>query len=85
MQNILKQCCSGTILTAINKNEFLNIPIPLIAHETQTQIAVLVKESFRLKTESKKLLKTAKAAVELAIEENETAAMGIINTRAENF
>ena len=85
MQNILKQCCSGTILTTINKNEFLNIPIPLIAHETQTQIAVLVKESFRLKTESEKLLKTAKAAVELAIEENEAAAMGIINTRAENF
>ena len=56
--------------------------IPIISHDKQTQIAALVSESFRLKTESEQLLKTAKAAVELAIEENETAAMEIINTRA---
>ncbi len=36
MQNILKQCCSGTILTAINKTEFQKIPVPLIDAKVQT-------------------------------------------------
>ncbi|WP_139018735.1 restriction endonuclease subunit S [Elizabethkingia anophelis] len=79
MQNILKQNCSGTILTAINKNEFLSIPIPFIKNNIQDQIATLVKESFTLKSESEKLLETAKRAVEITVEENEDLAMSFIN------
>lgn len=79
MQNILKQNCSGTILTAINKNEFLNIPIPFIKNTIQQQIATLVKESFTLKSESEKLLETAKRAVEITVEENEDLAISFIN------
>ena len=79
MQNILKQNCSGTILTAINKNEFLNIPIPIIDKSIQQQIADLIQESFILKTKSEKLLETAKRAVEIAIEESEEKAMVFIN------
>ncbi|MCT3690976.1 restriction endonuclease subunit S [Elizabethkingia anophelis] len=79
MQSILKQNCSGTILTAINKNEFLNIPIPYIENKIQKQIAQLLKESFALKTESEKLLETANRAVEIAIEENEEMALEYIN------
>ena len=75
MQNILKQNCSGTILTAISKNEFSNIPIPKIDIETQTKIAALVQQSFSLKTESERLLDAAKQAVETAIETNEDAAL----------
>lgn len=75
MQNILKQNCSGTILTAINKTEFQNILIPLIKNSVQQQIANLVSESFRLKTESEQLLETAKQSVEIAIEESEEVAM----------
>ena len=30
MQNLLKQSCSGSILTALNKDEFSNLPIPKI-------------------------------------------------------
>jgi restriction endonuclease S subunit len=79
MQNLLKQGCSGTILTAINKNEFQNIPVPLIDKDTQFQISELIQESFRLKKESEQLLDLAKRAVEIAIEEGEERAMEVIN------
>jgi type I restriction enzyme S subunit len=75
MQNILKQNCSGTILTAINKNEFQNIPIPLIKIEIQKQIKEKITESFRLKQQSEELLEAAKLAVEIAIEKGENEAI----------
>ena len=75
MQNLLKQGCSGTILTAINKTEFQNIPVPIIEGGIQTKIASLVKESFTLKAESERLLDVAKRAVEMAIEQDESAAL----------
>ena len=82
LQNLLKQACSGTILTAINKPEFENIPIPLIEGGVQTKIAALVKESFSLKTESERLLDVAKRAVEIAIEEDEAAGMAYLEANS---
>jgi len=78
MQQILKQNCSGTILTGMNKDDFLNIPLPLIEQSIQTQIEDKIKESFRLKEESKELLELAKRGVEVAIEEGEDVAMEFI-------
>lgn len=75
MQNLLKQGCSGTILTAINKTEFQNIPVPIIESGAQTKIAALVKESFFLTAESERMLAVAKRAVEIAIEQDEKAAL----------
>ncbi|MDR1617117.1 MAG: hypothetical protein LBR98_08930, partial [Syntrophomonadaceae bacterium] len=68
LQNILKQNCSGTILTAINKIEFQNIPVPLIENGVQHQIAALIEKSFYLCGESKRLLEEAKDMVEREIE-----------------
>jgi very-short-patch-repair endonuclease len=68
MQNTLKQNCSGTILTAINKTEFQNIPIPIIDLKTQQQISALIQESFALRKESERLLDEAKDMVEREIE-----------------
>tara|TARA_Y100000310_G_scaffold334999_1_gene416000 strand:- start:325 stop:1764 length:1440 start_codon:yes stop_codon:yes gene_type:complete len=78
MQNILKQRCSGTILTAINKDEFLNISIPIVSPSIQEKIAELVNENFEFKTQSEHLLEVAKRAVELAIEEDEQTALNWI-------
>jgi restriction endonuclease S subunit len=78
MQKILKQNCSGTILTAINKNEFQKISVPLIDKTIQKLIKEKLEESFHLKKQSEQLLETAKRAVEIAIEQDETAAMGYI-------
>lgn len=78
MQNILKQNCSGTILTALNKDEFSNLPIPRIDQPTQIKISELVQQSFALKAESERLLNVAKRAVEIAIEKNEAAGLAFI-------
>ena len=71
----LKKGCSGTILTAINKDEFNKIVVPKIKVEKQTEIQEKVLESFRLRQQAKDLLEHAKRAVEIAIERNEQAAM----------
>ena len=68
IQQLLKQGFSGTILTAINKDEFLNIPLPLVDANIQTQIADLIRQSDRLRQKSQALLEEAKRKVEQAIE-----------------
>ena len=81
MQNIMKQACSGTILTAMNRDEFLNIPVPLIETKIQKEIKEFITESFRLKKESENLLEAAKRAVEIAIEEGEGKALEMIDEK----
>ena len=71
----LKKGCSGTILTAINKDEFGKIILPIIAEERQRQIQHKVIESFNLRKQSKHLLECAKRAVEIAIEGDEQTAI----------
>ena len=78
MQSIMKQNCSGTILTGMNKDEFQNILVPLIDKKAQIKIAKLIQESFALKKQSEDLLEVAKKAVEIAIEENEEIAIQFI-------
>ena len=71
----LKKGCSGTILTAINKDEFNKIVLPKVDVNVQSQIQQKVTESFNLRKQSKHLLECAKRAVEIAIEQNENAAI----------
>ncbi len=75
IQALLKQGCSGTILTAINSDSFLNIPVPLIDSHIQQEIAGYIQESFTLKIESEELLEVAKRSVEIAIEQDEQAGL----------
>ena len=55
--------------------------VPVIDYPTQEKIAALVEESFTLKKQSEQLLETAKRAVEIAIEQNEEAALLYIGDR----
>ena len=71
----LKKGCSGTILTAINKEEFRRIAVPKIKAEKQTEIEQKVVESFNLRKRAKDFLECAKRAVEIAIEQDEQAAI----------
>lgn len=75
MQKLLKQSCSGTILTSINKDDLRNIPIPFINESTQKRISSKIQESFNLKEQSELLHKSAIKAVEIAIEKDEEAAI----------
>lgn len=71
----LKKGCSGTILTAISKDELGQIVLPKIRAEVQKKIRQKVAETFKLRARSKHLLNCAKTAVELAMEKDEKAAM----------
>ncbi len=71
----LKKGCSGTILTAINKEEFKKVILPKIDEIKQTKIQQKVTESFNLRKQSKHLLERAKKAVEIAIEQDEQTAI----------
>ncbi len=81
VQALLKQGCSGTILTAILPDALKAIKLPLIRKEVQTELAAKVQESFTLRKESKRLLDLAKHAVEVAIEQGEDAAMKLLERK----
>lgn len=78
IQALLKRACTGTILTAMNKDEFTTISLPIINIDTQNKITDIVQQSTALRKESHRLLNLTKAAVEVAIEQGETAAMEFI-------
>jgi type I restriction enzyme M protein len=56
--------------------------VPLVNEAIQTEIAALVQQSFTLKTESERLLDVAKSAVEIAIEQDEPAALAYIEAHS---
>ena len=57
--------------------------IPFCSNEKQLEIINMVEESFKLKKQSERLLEVAKTAVEMAIEQNEAAAMAYIKNETE--
>lgn len=68
MQALMKKGCSGTILTALSKDELMKLQLPNISQPVQQQIATKIQQSFVLKAESKRLLEKAKVMVEREIE-----------------
>lgn len=80
IQALMKQRCSGTILTALSKDELFSMPLPMIDDGIQKEIAAKVQESFALRKQSKQLLEYAKQAVEMAIEQGEDTALEWLNT-----
>ena len=62
----------------ISDKNIHDFPIPKIDLATQTNISQLVQQSFSLKAQSEHLLSVAKRAVEIAIEQDEAAAMHFI-------
>ena len=81
MQMLLKRGCSGSILTNISKDEFLNIPLPEISTNTQNQIKEKINNAYKLREQSKQLLEYAKQSVEIAIEKNENEAINCLKDK----
>jgi len=79
LQSQLKKKCSGTILTAVPKESLRDIIIPMFPLSTQQKIASLVQQSHEARKKAKELLKVAKKAVEIAIENNEKEALSYIS------
>lgn len=68
----------GSIILHWRVSEIENVVVPLVDMEVQNQIAELVQQSFALKAQSEHLLDVAKRAVEIAIEQDEAAALAYI-------
>jgi len=68
----------GSIILHWRVNEIENVVVPVIDYTKQQTIAILVEKSFQLKKQSEQLLEVAKRAVEIAIEQDERAALGFI-------
>lgn len=65
----------GSIILHWRISEIEKVLIPILDIKSQEKISNFISESFILKTESEKLLEIAKHAVEIAIEQDEKAAM----------
>lgn len=75
IQLLLRKNCSGTILTALNKLEFLKLQIPLIDIRVQKDIKKIIQDLNSLSLMSDELFEKAKQAVEMAIEQDEETAL----------
>jgi len=56
--NMIKQSCSGTILTSISEDAFKALPIPLVDIEIQSEIASYIKKSIAYSKVSKRNIKS---------------------------
>lgn len=81
-QTLMKKACSGTILTAIGRRFFNNLIVPVIDKPIQRKIREKIVDSTSSKVKNKNLLETAKRALEIFIEEDEKAALKLINLKS---
>lgn len=70
--------CAGSAQVELYPKDLDEFIIPIVDQTIQKQIIELTEESFNLKKQSEQLLETAKRAVEIAIEQDEAAAMQFI-------
>lgn len=73
----------GSVIQHWKPLEIENVIIPELPIEKQKLISNKTQESFKLRTESKRLLELAKTAVEMAIEQSEDVAIDYINANLE--
>ena len=75
---LLERVQTGNVQPYVNTSNFETLVVPIFDAKTQTNISQLVQQSFSLKAQSEHLLNVAKRAVEMAIEQDEAAAMHFI-------
>lgn len=74
----LERVGTGGVQTNISSSDIFKIEIPIIPKSLQDTVCNQVTKSFELQAESKQLLELAKQAVEVAIEQDEDAALAMI-------
>lgn len=70
----------GSIIQHWKPSEIENVIIPILEPKVQQEIANKVRDSFKLRSESERLLNLAKTAVEVAIEQGENKALELLNS-----
>jgi len=78
IQEMCRQYTTGATNGHLAVSDVANFPIPLIDDSIQEKISNQVIWAIESKRESKRLLELAKRAVEIAIEQNESAALQIV-------
>ena len=78
IKDLCKKLSRGSVQQRLNQETLLDLLVPVVSREVQEKIAAQVSESFRLRSESEKLLARAKRAVEFAIEQGEDAALKLL-------
>jgi len=81
----LERIGTGAVQTNISSGDIFKLQIPLLDKTFQQQISSMIQECFTFKVESKLLLELAKRGVELAIEQNEQAALELIGEKTANL
>lgn len=71
LQMQLKKQTAGTILTAVPKDSFKNLLLPILSQSVQQKIVSLVRQSHDARKRAKELLEKAKQKVEEMIEERD--------------
>ena len=66
---------SGAIIQHWKPGDIENVIVPVLPYDIQSEIAQKVQESFSLRRQAEKLIETAVRAVEIAIEQDEAAAI----------
>lgn len=69
---------NGAIIQHWKPYDIANVIIPVMPHDIQQEISDSVRESFRLRKESERMINLAVKSVELAIESNEESAINLI-------
>lgn len=69
---------SASLYPAISEQDLLSLPMPLIDEPTSDRICAAVKSSQASRQRATELLEAAKRAVEIAIEDSETAALAYL-------
>lgn len=69
----------GSIIQHWKPSEIENVIIPILEPEAQQEITNKIRDSFKLREESERLLNLAKTAVEVAIEQGEDKALELLN------
>ncbi len=77
-----KQIITGNAQAELYSNAIAQFIVPFIAEEFQQKIIDYVEISFGFQQESKRLLELAKRGVELAIEQDEQAALELIGEKS---
>ncbi|MCA6431333.1 MAG: restriction endonuclease subunit S [Cytophagales bacterium] len=69
----------GSIIQHWRPDEIKRVLVPILPMDKQKELVKQIKESFKLRHESVKLIEIAKRAVEIAIEQDETVGLNFID------
>ena len=84
-QTILKWCQDGSQHPRFSEADLLSIPVPDAVAAASAEVTRIVQQGFAARHRARQLLEAAKRAVEIAIEDSETAAIAYLKQVEESL